>query len=171
MYHFTGISTAFVSQLTGNMFGSYGYANNCSVLDLSPGRYFCTTTVSDLPTNDFWFVEIVSFIPNELDRIIRAYDPVSKKSAVIYRINNVWTSWQTYVTTSDLAYVDCEVDTVANNQIAISNAPVSNKYIPVVLEHSTNNLVREHIYRSGGEWRIFSDYAQKTIIRFYKYPV
>ena len=50
------------------------YIYDGSVKDLEPGMYFCTPGVSDLPLNDYCFVDIVSLTLGNIDRIIKAYD-------------------------------------------------------------------------------------------------
>lgn len=81
-----------------------------------------------------------------------------------------WFGWDTYVRTSDLGYVNCEVNTIANDSIAIPGAPNDARRIPIIIGHSSINNCLENISYING-WRIYSTVAQTTYIRFFKYPV
>lgn len=72
--------------------------------------------------------------------------------------------------TSDLGYVNCEVNTIANDSIAIPGAPNDARRIPIIIGHSSINNCLENISYING-WRIYSTVAQTTYIRFFKYPV
>lgn len=81
-----------------------------------------------------------------------------------------WTQWDSFVSNSDLGYVDYIVDTVGNTAIPIPDSP-SSYYIPVVVSHGSTLAVIEHVFFATNTWMIYSNVSQKVQIRFYKYPV
>lgn len=97
---------------------------------------------------------------------VPTFEMASKASGIWYPEN----SWIRFVRTSDLGYVDCEVTTVANNAVIISGAPSKDGYIPVIIEHNQTRHVMESIFRTSGDWCIYSNQSQEVKVRFYKYP-
>ena len=94
------------------------YIYDGSVKDLEPGMYFCTPGVSDLPLNDYCFVDIVSLTLGNIDRIIKAYDIIRCRLYTLFRINGNWaSSWSVEILKSDLDYVDCNVVTIGSNGV------------------------------------------------------
>ena len=79
------------------------YIHDGSVKDLEPGMYFCTSNVSDLPSESYFFVDIVRLTPGNPDKLIKAYDPWIGRLFTLCRINGNWaSSWSVEVLTSDL---------------------------------------------------------------------
>lgn len=161
-----------LNELNGNMSSGRSYIYDGSVKDLEPGMYFCTPGVSDLPLNDYCFVDIVSLTLGNIDRIIKAYDIIRCRLYTLFRINGNWaSSWSVEILKSDLDYVDCNVVTIKDTTVTIPNSPSSSFYIPIIFGHSVADLVREFVFWNGSNWIIRSDYGQTVMIRFYKYPI
>ena len=159
-------------ELIGNVSSGRSYIYDGSVKDLEPGMYFCTPGVSDLPLNDYCFVDIVSLTLGNIDRIIKAYDIIRCRLYTLFRINGNWaSSWSVEILKSDLDYVDCNVVTIKDTTVTIPNSPSSSFYIPIIFGHSVADLVREFVFWNGSNWIIRSDYGQTVMIRFYKYPI
>ena len=72
-----------------------------------------------------------------------------------------------------LTYIECRLKVkVGVNNIAdvlvSGELPNGRNYIPIVIGHSENNKVTENIFIDGGQWRIYSSYAQDVSVRFFK---
>lgn len=138
-----------------------------------PGSYLCKSnalaeTLINSPM-DAAFILIVQNVGGG-DHLQTFYDWKGKTTVKrVYTANSYGVKYR-YLTNSDLDYVDLFVDTVSNSDVAIPNAPNSSFYIPVVVAHSSSNKVQEHVFYDQA-WRITSNFAQKVLVRFYKYPV
>lgn len=93
-----------------------------------------------------------------------------KNPVVLHMFAEVWSPEQSLISNSDFAYVNCEVNTIANDSIAIPGAPNDARHIPIIIGHSSINNCLENISYING-WRIYSTVTQTTYIRFFKYPV
>lgn len=156
---------------TGKIFSTPERVSSGSVKDLRPGRYICTDAVSDLPSVNFYIIEVALMSPGTEDRIIKAYDVFTGRLHTLCRTNNIWSTWNMTTLTSDLGYVDCMVTSQANTAVTIPGAPAESNYIPVVIEHNQTRGVMESVFRTSGYWIIYSNQSQEVKVRFYKYPV
>ena len=70
---------------------------------------------------------------------------------------------------SELDYIDCSVNSTANQVVEIPGAPATSLYIPIHVNHSDTGAVLENIAYDG-RWRIFSNKSQKLTVRFFQRP-
>lgn len=70
---------------------------------------------------------------------------------------------------SELDYIDCSVNSTANQVVEIPGAPATSLYIPIPVNHSDTGAVLENIAYDG-RWRIFSNKSQKLTVRFFQRP-
>ena len=115
--------------------GSYASKTGSNIIENSPVNAFCLDVEYSLGGGG-----------NYIRQTLKPYSCEGKYYVRYRGYTGVWSEWLSFVLSSDLGSIDCEVNTIANNQIDIPNSPTGPNYIPIVRSHSNNNLVRENIY-------------------------
>lgn len=77
--------------------------------------------------------------------------------------------WYPLITSTDFETVRVRVTTIANEAVAVSDAPKANNYIPVIVGHTNNNFCQETVFFDVDKWYIYSTVAQVTAVEFRKY--
>lgn len=117
------------------------------------------------------YLQAMKYNGKTLEKVLQlSYNSAKNKYVLNQLYSAGWDAERTIITTSDLGYVNCEVNTIANDSIAIPGAPNDARRIPIIIGHSSINNCLENISYING-WRIYSTVAQTTYIRFFKYPV
>lgn len=124
----------------------------------------------DLPNSNYNYGNAI-VLKRSSDSIIIILSGIdSAPLSINYYSGGRWLGWQKYVRTSDLGYVDCVVNTVANTTVYINGSPNErNFYIPVIIRHKSTNDVLENLFYDYS-WKVFSNASQEITVRFYKYP-
>lgn len=80
-------------------------------------------------------------------------------------------TWIPYVLTSDLEVISFSQEIIADTATALSSAPQSKQYIPVVTTVSGTPRYAGSFCFTSGSWYFTANNTQRYGFAFYKYPV
>lgn len=80
-------------------------------------------------------------------------------------------TWYPLLANTDFETIRVRVTTIANSAVAISDAPATKDYIPVIVGHTNNNFCQDTVFFDVNKWYIYSTVAQVTAVEFRKYPL
>ena len=152
-HYFTDFNTA-IESLFNWVYETYG-----------SGKYFINCNIN---SNYFGLIQVHSDSYGSV--MLLSYESGAGTPRYSQLVSGTW-KHSKMMLTSDLGYVECEVNTAANDSVIIQNSPNTSYYIPVIIWHASSNTAKEYVFWNGSNWSIFCDYTQLVSVRFYKYPV
>lgn len=64
-----------------------------SIKNLDTGKYYCGGGTTDLPTNNWYFVEVEQLAKESSEKLVKAYKIPGGKLMTMTYVNGTWSDW------------------------------------------------------------------------------